>query len=62
MEQFDLDGVDRSMKQLETYRIPSGIVTYMEKLRVAVADVAMEEVMDLTGRMIDQLREEDSVK
>lgn len=58
MEQFDLDGVDRSMKQLEIYRIPSGIVTYMEKLRVAVADVAMEEVMDLTGRMIDQLREE----
>ena len=57
MEQFDLDGVDRSMKQLETYQIPSGIVTYVEKLRVAVADVAMEEVMDLTGRMIGQLKD-----
>lgn len=57
MEQFDLDGVDRIMKQLDTWRIPVKITDSMEKLRVAVADVAMEGVMDITESMVDQLRE-----
>ena len=45
------------MKQLETWRIPVKIADSMEKLRVAVADVAMEGVMDITESMVDQLRE-----
>ena len=55
--EFDLDGVDRVMKQLDEYRVPACIQDHMEKLRICVADVAMEDIMNLTTTMVDLLRE-----
>lgn len=57
VDTFDLDGVDRVMKQLDEYRVPASIQDYVEKLRVCVADVAMEDIMNLTTTMVDLLRE-----
>lgn len=57
VEAFDLDGVDAIMKQLDTYAPPACIRDSLEQLRVCVADVAMEDLMDLTNTMIGLLRE-----
>ena len=57
VDTFDLDGVDRVMKQLDEYRVPACIQDHMEKLRICVADVAMEDIMNLTTTMVDLLRE-----
>jgi len=56
MDEFDLDGVDAAMKRLEECRIPRECQKDAEELVVYVADVAMEEVMELAGRMIETLR------
>lgn len=55
MDSFDLDGVDSCMKELEEYQLPSECQKYMEMLRVYVADVAMEDIMNTAKRMIDML-------
>ncbi len=55
MDQFDLDGVDEAMQQLEECRIPDSCGQMMETLRVAVVDVMMEEVMTTADEMIATL-------
>ena len=54
-DDFDLDGVDAAMAELEGYRMPEDLAEDMDALRAAVADVAMEEVMDLCHAMVDKL-------
>ena len=56
MDQFDLDGVDAAMQELEKCRIPDNCSEQMETLRVAVTDVMMEEVMQVADEMIGLLR------
>lgn len=55
MDTFDLDGADAALAELEQYRMPEALGTYMENLRAYVADVAMEEVMDTSRKMIELL-------
>lgn len=57
MDQFDLDGVDAAMQELEKCRIPDSCGPLMETLRVAVVDVMMEEVMNIADEMIKALGE-----
>lgn len=57
MDNFDLDAADEAMQQLEEYQFPSGCEQMLDELRAYVADVAMEEVIELAGKLIRQLRE-----
>ncbi|MDR1748410.1 MAG: hypothetical protein LBR47_05060, partial [Spirochaetaceae bacterium] len=52
---FDLDGADEALSQLEALRIPPECLTQMETLQAYVADVAMEEVMELAEAMIQTI-------
>ena len=52
MDQFDLDGADEAMKELEKYKLPKECEELMEQLRVGMADVMMEEVMETAVEMI----------
>ena len=56
IEQFDLDGVDHVMEELEEYQVPECIREDMEQLRVYVADVSMEEIIQATDRMTELLQ------
>lgn len=56
IEQFDLDGVDHVMEELEEYQVPECIREEMEQLRVYVADVSMEEIIKATDRMTELLQ------
>lgn len=55
MDAFDLDGADAALSRLEEYRLPEELSRYMEELRAYVADVAMEEVMAISRKMIEVL-------
>ena len=55
MDGFDLDGADEALKELEEYQLPENLSERMEDLRAYVADVAMEEVMQLTEEMVTEL-------
>lgn len=57
IEQFDIDGVDQIMEQLEEYQVPECIRESMDQLRVYVADVSLEEIMELTDTMTGLLRD-----
>lgn len=57
MEQFDTDGADEAMEQLEGFEVPEYLKESMEKLRIFVDDVAMEDVINLTTDMIDLLKQ-----
>lgn len=57
IEQFDLDGVEQIMEQLEEYQVPECIRESMDQLRVYVADVSLEEIMELTDTMTGLLRD-----
>lgn len=52
VEAFDMDRADMAMEQLEEYCLPEKCNILMEKLRVAVADVAMENILVITEEMI----------
>ncbi|MDD6194056.1 MAG: ATP-binding protein [Lachnospiraceae bacterium] len=56
MDGFDTDGVDEAMAELEQYRMPEGLESSREELRVYVADIAMEDVMQTCDDMIDFLK------
>ncbi len=56
MDSFDLDGADEAMQELEQRRIPAGCEAMMDSLRVGVADVMMEDVMNTAEEMIKTLR------
>lgn len=55
MDSFDLDRADAEMKELETVRIPDNLKTDYEELRVAISDVAIEDVLIVTDRMLEKL-------
>lgn len=55
MDSFDLDGADAALAELEEYRLPEELGSFMEELRAYVADVAMEEVMNTGKKMIEVL-------
>ena len=55
MDSFDLDGADAAMKELESYAFPEDMQPMMEQLGAYVADVAMEDVMELTEAMREKL-------
>ena len=44
------------MKELETFKLPEQILPLSEQLSVAVTDVAMEEILDITQKMIEMIR------
>ena len=54
---FDLDTADRAMVELEKCRIPEKCIPFMEQLRPLLADVAMEEILEVTDKMITLLEE-----
>ncbi len=45
------------MEQLEEYQVPECIRESMDQLRVYVADVSLEEIMELTDTMTELLRD-----
>ena len=45
------------MEQLEEYQVPECIRGSMDQLRVYVADVSLEEIMELTDTMTGLLRD-----
>ncbi len=55
MDCFDLDGADEAMHRLETYVFPQDCQSKVESLSAYVADVAMEEVMEICGQLISEL-------
>lgn len=56
MDGFDLDGADEAMQELEKCRIPAGCESMMDSLRVGIADVMMEEVMQTADEMIQAIK------
>ena len=54
---FDLDEADVAMHKLEGYAFPEDCRLKVEQLSAFVADVAMEEVMELTDDLIRQLQQ-----
>ena len=55
MSNFDLDGADEAMRQIESFAFPDGYQSRIEELSAYVVDVAMEEVIDLAGQLIIDL-------
>ena len=55
MDSFDLDGADEAMKALGSYEVPENIRERVGRLKAYVADVAMEDVMDLAKELIEEL-------
>ena len=51
MDQFDIDGSDEAMKELESCRIPDSICDKMDEFRAAVADIRVEDVLSLVEEM-----------
>lgn len=56
VDSFDLDGADSAMKELEGIILPKSLHEPMEKLRVYMADVMMEETLKLVQEMLDLLK------
>ena len=57
MDTFDLDEADNALKEMKRYMLPNDLKPMLEQLDVYVADVAMEEVMNLTKLMCEKLGE-----
>ncbi len=55
MDAFDLDGADDAMKTLASYEVPDSIRERVDRLKAYVADVAMEDVMELAEELIKEL-------
>ncbi len=51
VENFDMDTCDSQMERLETFCLPESCKQHMDRLRVCMADVAMEEIMSITMDM-----------
>jgi len=52
---FDLDGADAAMREFDNYVLPKDLQPLAKKLDLALADVALEEVLKLTEEMRGQL-------
>ena len=57
VDSFDLDDADGAMKELENVKMPEEIREMTEDLSAYVADVAMEEIMELCDRIRVRLEE-----
>ena len=57
VENFDFDTVDFLMKQFEEYQAPDEYQENLKELKALVADVAMEEILTLTGQILDEIQE-----
>ena len=55
MDCFDLDAADEAMREIESFVFPEAYTKQIESLSAYVADVAMEEVMNLTKLLIETL-------
>lgn len=55
VDNFDLDGMDAAMKELEGCELSEELQPMAEKLGAHVADVAMEDVLRLTDEMCRML-------
>jgi len=55
IEAFDLDTADAAMEKLEGCRLPENCMPMMKELRVLFADVAMEEIMAVTEKIITEV-------
>ena len=53
VEGFNLEDMDSAMEKLEECRLPENIHEKMERLRVFIADVAMEDILITVGEMSD---------
>lgn len=56
MDNFDLDGADEAMHQLEGFAFPEEYQNRIEELSAYVADVAMEEIMEIASQLITDLQ------
>lgn len=56
MDCFDLDGADAAMHKLEGFAFPESCQEKVETLSAYVADVAMEDVMNLADELINELQ------
>ncbi len=56
VESFDLNEIDEAFGRLEKCRIPDALSEQMEKLRVYVADVAMEGITEICRDMMERLK------
>ncbi|MBQ3558204.1 MAG: response regulator [Agathobacter sp.] len=56
MDCFDLDGADEAMHKLEGFAFPEECQSRVEELSAYVADVAMEDVMNLADALIAELQ------
>ena len=61
IDNFDLDVADEAMQKLEECVLPESFRSYMESLRVYIADVDMENILQATKEMLDMLQEEESL-
>ncbi len=55
VDSFGLNKIDEAFGELEKCRMPDELAELMSKLRVYVADVAMEEIMNTSRTMMEQL-------
>lgn len=53
---FDLDGADAAMHAIEGYAFPDELVRKVDELGAYVADVAMEEILNLAEELIGELK------
>ena len=56
MDNFDLDGADKAMEELDTYRFEEACEPWLEELRAYMADVAMEDVMATVDKLAEYIR------
>ncbi|MBQ8626954.1 MAG: response regulator [Agathobacter sp.] len=56
MENFDLDAADEAMDKIEGYAFPEECQSKIEDLSAFVADVAMEDVINLADELINDLQ------
>lgn len=57
MDEFDLDTADEMMKELEKVIFDEEMKKEIEQLKVYLIDVAIEDVLDLTRKLIDKMKE-----
>lgn len=58
MEELDIDGMDRSMEELEKFVYPADIQTKVEHLSVFVTDMDSDQALPLIRELMEQLKEE----
>ena len=57
MDSFDLDEADAAMSELEGFKVPENIKAKISELSAYVADVAIEDVMNITKDICDEMDE-----